>query len=466
MESNRQKNIENNRLEYGKAYDTLTFIGVEQAMEAEKTKVDLIDSLTGKVTWGFNRTKLDCQNLSNGCRLCGEGTWSCLFINGICNANCFYCPSEQSSKSEPMTNGIPFGNPKDYIEYIRHFKFRGIGISGGEPLVTFDRTFRYISEIKKAFGDNIYLWLYTNGILADREKLSMLKSAGLDEIRFDLSACCYQLDKVKIAVETIPVVTVEIPAIPEDEALLKTVIVRINRLGVSHLNLHQLRCTPYNRERLVQRGYTFLHGPKVTILESELCALRMIRFVYENNIELPINYCAFAYKHRHQGAGLRKCLATFFQKSYETITETGMVRTLSVKGTPKEMIDAAERFESIGSSKYHWELTGAKTRLYFHESLWQHIDFTTTPLLVSYFGPHLRPSLSYRNAFREIRLNSKKPIYIEKLGVLLDRELKGEAANWFIKRFIQEQTDLTSEETGPAEINELERIRPDLQDYY
>jgi len=49
---------------------------------------------------------------------------------------------------------------------------------------------------------------------------------------------------------------------------------------------------------------------------------------------------------------------------------------------------------------------------------------------------------------------------------LLDRELKGEAANWFIKRFIQEQADLTSEETGPAEINELERIRPDLQDYY
>ena len=76
MESNQQKNIENNRQEYGQAYDTLTFIGVEQAMEAEKSRDKLIDALAGNVTWGFNRTKLNCQNLSNGCRLCGEGTWS------------------------------------------------------------------------------------------------------------------------------------------------------------------------------------------------------------------------------------------------------------------------------------------------------------------------------------------------------------------------------------------------------
>ena len=466
MESNQQKNIENNRQEYGEAYDTLTFIGVEQAREAEKIRNKLIDALAGNVTWGFNRTKLNCQNLSNGCRLCGEGTWSCLFINGICNAHCFYCPTEQPSKSEPMTNGIMFGTPKDYVDYIRLFKFRGASISGGEPLLTFQRTFRYISEIKKAFGDNIYLWLYTNGILADRENLSRLKAVGLNEIRFDLSACRYQLDKVKIAVDIFPVVTVEIPAIPEDEVLLKTVIEKIQRLGVSHLNLHQLRCTPYNRKNLVQRGYTFLHGPKVTVLESELCSLRTIRFVHENNIELPINYCSFVYKHRYQGAGLRRRIATFYMKPYETITETGMIRNLSIKGTAEEIIAAARRFESSGSPKYHWELTSAKTRLYFHESLFRHLDFTTTPLFASYFEPQLRSSLSFRNAFREIRLNSKKLVYIEKKGVLLDKEFKGETAHWFIKRFIQKQIDPTSKETGTAEINELENIKSRLQDYY
>ena len=466
MDSKQQKNIENNRQEYGEAYDTLTFVIAEQAGEAEKIREEFIDALAGHVTWGFNRTKLNCQNLSNGCRLCGEGTWSCLFINGICNARCFYCPTEQLSKSEPMTNGIHFGTPRDYVDYIRHFKFRGVSISGGEPLLTFDRTFRYISEIKKAFGDNIYLWLYTNGILADQENLTRLKAAGLDEIRFDLSACRYQLDKVKIAVDIIPVVTVEIPAIPEDEVLLKTVIEKIQHLGVSHLNLHQLRCTPYNRKNLVQRGYTFLHGPKVTVLESELCSLRTIRFVHENNIELPINYCSYAYKQRYQGAGLRRRLSTFYLKPYESITETGMIRRLSIKGTPEEISAAAERFESSGSPKDHWELTSAKTRLYFHESLFRHLDFTTTPLFASYFEPQLRSSLSFRNAFRKIQLNSKKVVYIEKKGVLLDKELKGEMAAWFIKRFIQKQTDLNSKKTGPGEIEQLENIKSGLQDYY
>ena len=197
-----------------------------------------------------------------------------------------------------------------------------------------------------------------------------------------------------------------------------------------------------------------------------MCALRTIRPVYENDIELPINYCSFVYKHRHQGAGLRRRLAPFYLKPYETITETGMIRKLSIKGTSEEMIAADRRFESSGSPKYHWELTNAQTRLYFHESLFRHLDFTTTPLFVSYFEPHLRSSLSFRNAFREIRLNSKKPVYIEKTGVLLDKELKGEAAYWFIKRFIQKQIDLTSKETGTAEINELENIKSRLQDYY
>jgi len=341
-----------------------------------------------------------------------------------------------------------------------------VGISGGEPLLTFDRTFRYISEIKKTFGQNIYLWLYTNGLLADREKMGRLKDVGLDEVRFDLSASGYQLDKVKIAVTTVPVVTVEIPAIPEDEELLKTVIVELQRIGVSHLNLHQLRCTPYNRAHLVKRGYTFLHGPKVTVLESELCALRMIRFVHEHGIGLPINYCAFVYKHRHQGAGLRKRLAPFLQKPYEAITTAGMLRALYVKGPQGELIAAAKRFESGGAPKKHWELSGAQDRLYFHESLWESIDLAATPLYVSYYGLQLRPSLSYRNVFREIRLNPKKSVFIEKSGVLLGKGLKGEAAHEFIKRFIEKQTNPDSNENGFSEIEELERIKPGLQDYY
>jgi len=105
---NKQKDIQTNRLEYGEAYDKLQLITEEQAGQAETQREELLAFLKGDVLWGFTQTKLDCQNLSAGCSLCGEGTWSCLFVNGICNANCFYCPTEQLSNSDPMTNSITF----------------------------------------------------------------------------------------------------------------------------------------------------------------------------------------------------------------------------------------------------------------------------------------------------------------------------------------------------------------------
>ncbi|MCJ7596234.1 MAG: radical SAM protein, partial [Desulfobacterales bacterium] len=128
------------------------------------------------------------------------GEWSCLFINSICNARCFYCPTEQPSKSEPMTNGIRFANPQDYADYIEKFNIRGVGLSGGEPLLTFDRTLQFLTKIKRRFGDTVHVWLYTNGILATREKFKRLKEAGLDEVRFDISANGYDLEKVREAV--------------------------------------------------------------------------------------------------------------------------------------------------------------------------------------------------------------------------------------------------------------------------
>ena len=463
---NKQKDIQTNRLEYGEAYDKLRWVTEEQAGQAETQREELLAFLKGDVLWGFTQTKLDCQNLSAGCGLCGEGTWSCLFINGICNAHCFYCPTEQLSKSDPMTNSITFARSKDYLDFVKRFNFRGVSLSGGEPLITFDRTLHFASEIKNTFGDRIYLWVYTNGILADREKVIRIKKAGLDEIRFNISVCKYRLEKVKLAVDLIPVVTVEIPAIPEDEELLRKIIVELQAMGVAHINLHQLRCTPHNRKYLDRRNYTFIHGPKVTILESELCALRMIRFVKENKIDLPVNYCSFVYKHRYQSAGLKKRCAPFLLRPYEKITESGMIRTLSVQSKPEEMILIAEKLERAGCPRDLWQLASNKTRLYFHESLWKHLDLRKYPPFLSYYAAELRSSLSYRNPFREILLNQRKKVYVERKSVLVDKELKAQETELFEKLFLQKETGQTAERTGLGEIYELEHIKPGLQEYY
>ena len=116
----------------------------------------------------------------------------------------------------------------------------------------------------------MHVWLYTNGTRVDRDILLRLRDAGLDEIRFDIGATGYRLDKLRLAVGHIPTVTVEIPAIAEEKALMQAKMVEMAEAGVNYLNLHQLRLTPYNFERLAPRGYT-------RITSYNVCYTKLLR---------------------------------------------------------------------------------------------------------------------------------------------------------------------------------------------
>ncbi|HEY5521905.1 MAG TPA: radical SAM protein, partial [Desulfuromonadaceae bacterium] len=331
-ESIQQQLIDSNRLEYGLQYDLLTFANSEQLVAASAERKELLLWLDQHACFGYAGTKMDCNSLSPGCRCCGDGSWSCLFINGRCNGHCFYCPTAQDEDGPPVTNGIAFTSPEEYAAYVAALKFSGVSISGGEPLMTPDLTLAYLSAVRKRCGDGIHLWLYTNGTLLTTDLCSRLRDAGLNEIRFDLGAVRYNLKKLRLAIGRIQTVTVEIPAVPEDEELLKLKMVEMAETGVNHLNLHQMRLTPYNFGQLMERGYTFLHGEKVTLLESELCALRSLRFGLEQGIPLPVNYCSFPYKRRFQHAAARRRAALTVCASGEIVTEPGYLRTLSASG--------------------------------------------------------------------------------------------------------------------------------------
>ncbi|MBL0226070.1 MAG: radical SAM protein [Geobacteraceae bacterium] len=324
--------IESNRREYGLRYDQLIFAGPERIAAATAERSLLLQWLGQHASFGCAGTKVDCSGLSPGCRSCGEGGWSCLFINGRCNGHCFYCPTAQEDDGPPVTNGLAFTDPRDYAAYVAALGFSGVSISGGEPLMTPDLTLSYLRAVRERCGDQVHLWLYTNGTLLTADLCSRLKDAGLDEIRFDLGAVRYNLKKLRLAVGCIPTVTVEIPAVPEDEELLKLKMVEMAEAGVNHLNLHQMRLTPYNFGPLTERGYTFIHGEKVTLLDSELCALRAVRFGLEQGIPLPVNYCSFPYKRRFQQAAARRRAALTVCGPGDTVTGSGYLRTLSAGG--------------------------------------------------------------------------------------------------------------------------------------
>ena len=324
--------MESNRREYGRLYDLLSFASPGQLAAAGAERAELLLWLDRHARFGYAGTKVDCNGLSPGCQRCGEGGWSCLFVNGRCNGRCFYCPTAQDDDGPPVTNGLAFNSPEDYAAYVAAMGFSGVSISGGEPLLTPELTISYLNAVRKRCGDAVHLWLYTNGTMLTAELCNRLRDAGLNEIRFDLGAVRYHLKKLRLAVGCIPTVTVEIPAVPEEEDLLKLKMVEMAEAGVNHLNLHQMRLTPHNFGPLTERGYTFLHGEKVTVLESELCALRLVRFGLEQGIALPVNYCSFPYKRRFQHAAARRRAAQSVCAPGEVVTEPGFLRTLSAAG--------------------------------------------------------------------------------------------------------------------------------------
>ena len=324
--------IDSHRREYGYRYDQLNFATSDVLAAASAERDELFRRLGQRVSTGYAGTKVDCNGLSLGCRCCGAGGWSCLFINGRCNGRCFYCPTAQDDDGPPVTNGLPFACPEEYAAYVAALGFSGVSISGGEPLLTPDLTLAYLAAVRKRCGDDLHLWLYTNGTMLTADLCRQLRDAGLNEIRFDLGAVRYNLKKLRLAVGCIPTVTVEIPAVPEDEQLLKIKMVEMAEGGVDHLNLHQMRLTPHNFVPLTERGYTFLCEDKVTVLDSELSALRMVCFGVEQGISLPVHYCSFSYKRRFQHAAARRRAALNVCGVGEEVSEAGYLRTFSATG--------------------------------------------------------------------------------------------------------------------------------------
>ncbi len=315
--------LNKNRVQFSE-FTGIPWLNSYQAMKAREQR-DLLTSGNDQ-KWRFKQTKPYHKRLSKGCQLCGEGRWSCLFITNKCNANCFYCPAPQLKDETPATQSLTFETAESYADYINLLGFKGVSFSGGEPLLFFERTLHYLKTVRKMCSPDLYIWMYTNGILASKEKFRLLAEAGLDEIRFDIGATGYRLDKVKMAKGIIPNITIEIPAVPEKKEKLKQLLPEMAEAGVTNLNLHQLRLTKHNAPELLKKNYTFIAAEQPVALGSELAALEIINHARTNNFETGINYCSFYFKNRYQPAGFRRILAEAIATPSQAITQKGYLR--------------------------------------------------------------------------------------------------------------------------------------------
>lgn len=453
----RDEMIAANIREYGYNYDSLKFPSKEQSEAYAGEREELLRWFSGRAEFGCKGTKFDCHGLSPGCRTCMEGRWSCLFINGRCNCDCFYCPSPQDQSGVPQTNGIPFASADDYGEYLAALNFTGASLSGGEPLLTPERTLEYISAIRRRCGDAIHIWLYTNGTFLTAETCRRLRDAGLDEIRFDIGAIRYNLKKVRVAEGIIPTVTVEIPAVPEDFMLMKDKIGEMADAGVNHLNLHQLRLTPHNFRRLSSRGYTFIHGEKVTVLESELTALRLLRHALENRIPLPVNYCSFPYKRRFQRSASRRRAASLAGCDHEVVTESGYLRTLSVSGSSAMVAGLARALDALKESNGTWEIGAGGETLSFAPGLWPHLKGKVDKVEAVYHEAAISPSTPSSLTCKLIPLTTGRGLAVARQKVCGPLQLSIEEV----------EAILGGDDVSiPHEIRYYERIEAGLAEYF
>lgn len=344
--------LNKNRFQFSE-FAGIQWLNSFQAMKAQEQRNLL--TTNNDQSWLFKQTKPYYHEISRGCRLCGEGRWSCLFITNKCNANCFYCPAPQLKDETPATQSLTFDTAESYAGYINQFGFKGVSFSGGEPLLFFERTLHYLKTVRQLCSPDLYIWMYTNGILASKEKFRLLAEAGLDEIRFDIGATGYRIDKVKMAKGIIPNVTIEIPAVPEKKEKLKQLLPEMIEAGVTNLNLHQLRLTKHNAPKLLRQNYTFIAAEQPVVLGSELAALEIIDYALTMNLDLGINYCSFSFKNRYQPASFRRILAEAAAIPGQHITEKGFIREYDGNSIGYKTMVISEK-EVAGNNSLKFEL--------------------------------------------------------------------------------------------------------------
>jgi pyruvate formate-lyase activating enzyme-like uncharacterized protein len=262
--------------------------------------------------------------LSPGCQACKEGTWDCIFTTMQCNLDCEFCYSPHAI-SRDYAGSLMGSTPEEIDENHARTRITGISFSGGEPLLEPQVLFRWVAWFTSRRPDRYY-WIYTNGLLADEERLRHLAELGVDEIRFNLAATGYDhptvLKNLAAAARLFPNVTVEIPAIPEHADTLLSCLSDWSDLGVRFLNLHELMYEPGTNSAampgarwpiVMADGHHSAINP-----ESRALTLAVMRRVQDEGLPLAVNDCSLQSKVR-QLRGRRQCLAPLVKAPHEKL---------------------------------------------------------------------------------------------------------------------------------------------------
>ena len=263
--------------------------------------------------------------LPEGCRHCVNGSKMVLLITGRCGTDCFYCPisPEKKGKDVMFANERKISDLKEMLEEAVSMDATGTGITGGDPLVSMDRTLSAIRMLKERFGPGHHIHLYTS--IVDLGRSKELCDAGLDEIRFHPPMSQWDtmdLGEIsRIISETSLDVGIEVPAIPGNEDRLERLAVSAWEAGVGFININEFEFSESNWNMMEEMGYRVKDDLSSAVAGSEEMAAELMR----KYPKCPMHFCSSAFK---DGVQLRKRLirrASVTARKYDVVTDDGTV---------------------------------------------------------------------------------------------------------------------------------------------
>lgn len=257
------------------------------------------------------KTKFDSfitSSLPEGCKLCVTGEKSVLFLGGKCSRNCWYCSLSDTRKNEDRSfiNERPISRLKDLFLEIKANNSKGVGITGGDPLVYFNKTLKYSKYLKKKFGKAFHIHIYLPLNLVNQSKLMKLVKY-VDEVRFHPTFIAHsskiikksEFSKIQIASKIFGKnnVGIEVPMIPEKKSEIYEFIFSLkDDLGFVNLNEFELSETNFNR---VTKKYS-LNDDTQTIFGSLDAGKWILKNAKRDKLLLKFHLCTAKTKDHHQ----------------------------------------------------------------------------------------------------------------------------------------------------------------------
>lgn len=286
----------------------------------------------GMVKWQSDFAGSIFNYLPQGCRICLQGASLVLFVTGICERSCPYCPlsEERAGRDAVFADELPVAGIQDILQEAYAIGALGTGITGGEPLLKLDYVLQCITALKREFGQEHHIHLYT-GLLPGRETLARLRDAGLDEIRFhpppsQWSSPAGLAEALREAKSLGLDAGVEIPALAPATGVVQAV-----RETNAFLNINELEFSETNFDALRALGFLPEDLGSAAIGSEKIARLHFLRE------DLLVHYCPSRFKDAVQLRERLKRRASRTARPFDFPTDDGTI----IHGTIRGNLDLA-----------------------------------------------------------------------------------------------------------------------------